>query len=753
MSSSGNFAGGGDRTGIPLNGLDNLLALDVTPNHSSPTSHDTTRHDIDYDTDKTGADRTSFLKSPSPDNRLPKPSSPSPSPRSQSCLTQDMNSHWTWQESETLYRIHAWGDPYFSINKAGHITVSPKADRGGSIDLLELVQSLQQRNLQLPLLIRFSDILADRIERLTAAFARAIARYKYEGNYKGVFPVKCNQQRHLVSDLVQFGAPYQFGLEAGSKPELMIALALLDTPGALLICNGYKDQDYVETAILSRRLGKTPIIVLEQLEELSLVISASQRLGIRPIIGVRAKLNSKGMGHWGNSAGDRAKFGLTIPEIVASVEQLRAVSMLDCLQLLHFHVGSQIADINVIKDAIREASQIYVELHQLGAAMQYLDVGGGLGIDYDGSNTSSGASTNYGLQNYADDIVAAVQETCVARQVPMPTLVSESGRAIASHQSVLVFDILGVSRGPQAPPQAIALNAHPSVKELRTIYNTITTQNYQEMYHDATQYRDEALSLFGFGYLNLTDRATIERWYWACCTKIRAIARQQDYVPEDLAPLEEMMASIYYANLSVFQSAPDNWAINQLFPIMPIHRLNEEPTERGILADLTCDSDGKIDKFIGLRDTKSILELHPLRLTSKVDNIVDNGKNSYSPATETMATETTMASDRGYEPYLLGMFLNGAYQEIMGNLHNLFGDTNAVHIHLTPQGYRIEHVVKGDTMTEVLGYVQYDVEDLVESMRRQTETAVQENQLSLEESQHLLQNYERSLRGYTYLKG
>ncbi|MEM9244138.1 MAG: biosynthetic arginine decarboxylase [Cyanobacteria bacterium P01_F01_bin.153] len=658
-----------------------------------------------------------------------------------------LSSEWTWRDSEALYRIHAWGDPYFSINKAGHVTVSPKADRGGSIDLFELVQALRERNLQLPLLIRFSDILADRIEKLTAAFSRAIARYKYTGEYRGVFPVKCNQQRHLVEDLVEFGAPYQFGLEAGSKPELMIALALLNTPGALLICNGYKDQDYIETAILSRRLGKTPIIVLEQLEELALVISASQRLGIRPIMGVRAKLKTKGMGHWGDSAGDRAKFGLTIPEIVASVEQLRAVSMLDCLQLLHFHVGSQIADINVIKDAIREASQIYVELHKLGAPMKYLDVGGGLGIDYDGSNTSSGASTNYSLQNYADDIVAAVQETCALRQVPAPTLVSESGRAIASHQSVLVFDILGVSQGPQAPPQGISPNAHLSVRELRDIYNTINTKNYQEMYHDATQYRDEALSLFGFGYLSLTDRATIERWYWACCTKIRAIARQEEYVPEDLAHLEDMMASTYYANLSVFQSAPDSWALDQLFPVMPIHRLNEEPTERGVLADLTCDSDGKINKFVGLRQPKSTLELHPLQLKE-----MEHPSMTVSDSLNGAPAEKIVAGDRGYAPYFLGMFLNGAYQEIMGNLHNLFGDTNAVHIHLTPQGYTIEHVVKGDTVNEVLGYVQYDVEDLIESMRRQTETAVQGSQLTVKESQHLLQNYERSLRGYTYLK-
>jgi len=633
---------------------------------------------------------------------------------------------WTIEDSEELYRIQGWGDPYFSINAAGHVTVSPKGDRGGSLDLFDLVNALQLRNLGLPLLIRFSDILEDRLERLNAVFGRAIARYNYPGVYRGVFPVKCNQQRHLIEDLVKFGEPHRFGLEAGSKPELMIALATLQTPEALLICNGYKDREYIQAAILARRLGKNTIIVLEQLEEVDLVIEESRKLGIRPVVGVRAKLSAKGIGRWGNSAGDRAKFGLSVPQILEAVEKLRAAEMLGCLQLLHYHIGSQISAIAVIKDAIREASQIYVELAKLGAAMQYLDVGGGLGVDYDGSKTNFYASKNYNIQNYANDIVAEVKEACEERNLPAPTLVSESGRAIAAHQSVLVFDVLGTSDVVAEEPQPPTPNEHLIIQNLYETYRAISAETYQEAFHDATQFKEEAVSLFGFGYLSLSERARAERLYWGCCARILAIVRQQEYVPDDLEDLEKIMASIYYINLSVFQSAPDTWAIDQLFPILPIHRLDEEPTQRGTLADLTCDSDGKINQFIDLRDVKSVLELHPLKPT---------------PANAPSA----------HEPYYLGMFLGGAYQEIMGNLHNLFGDTNAVHIKLTPTGYQIEHVVKGDTMKEVLGYVQYDTEDLVESIRRQTEQALQEGRISIPEAQQLLQNYEHSLNRYTYL--
>jgi arginine decarboxylase len=625
---------------------------------------------------------------------------------------------WKIEDSEALYRIEGWGQPYFSINAAGHVTVSPKGDRGGSLDLFELVNSLKQRNLGLPMLIRFSDILENRIERLNACFAKAIARYNYPGVYRGVFPVKCNQQRHLIEDLVKFGKPHQFGLEAGSKPELMIALAVLDTPGAMLICNGYKDREYIETAMLAQRLGQTPVIVLEQVEEVDLVIEANRQLGIKPILGVRAKLSTQGMGRWGTSTGDRAKFGLTIPEIIEAVDKLRSANLLDSLQLLHFHIGSQISAINVIKDAIQEASRIYVELSSLGADMKYLDVGGGLGVDYDGSQTNFYASKNYNMQNYANDIVAELKDTCAERNIAVPTLISESGRAIASHQSVLIFDVLSTSDVPLDAPEEPQEGESPIIKYLWETYQSINQQHFQEFYHDAAQFKEEAISRFNLGILSLRERAKAERLYWACCQKILSIIRQLDYVPDDLEDLEKIMASIYYINLSVFQSAPDCWAIDQLFPIMPIHRLGEEPTRRAILADLTCDSDGKIDRFIDLRDVKSVLELHPYKIG---------------------------------ESYYLGMFLNGAYQEIMGNLHNLFGDTNAVHIQLTPKGYQIEHVVKGDTMSEVVSYVQYDSEDMVENMRQRCEKALEENRITLAESQRLLQTYEQSLRRYTYL--
>jgi len=625
---------------------------------------------------------------------------------------------WKIEDSEALYRIEGWGQPYFSINALGHVTVSPKGDRGGSLDLFELVNALKQRNLGLPLLIRFSDILEDRIERLNACFAKAIARYNYSGFYRGVFPVKCNQQKHLIEDLVRFGKPHQLGLEAGSKPELMIGLAMLDTPGALLICNGYKDREYIETAMLAQRLGQTPIIVLEQVEEVELVIAASRQLGIKPILGVRAKLSTQGIGRWAKSSGDGAKFGLTIPEIIQAVDQLRQADLMDSLQLLHFHIGSQISAINVVKDAIQEASKIYVELAHLGASMKYLDVGGGLGVDYDGSQTNFYASKNYTMQNYANDIVAELKDACAESKLPVPTLISESGRAIASHQSILIFDILSTSDVPSGQTEPPQEGEPPIIWNLWETYQSINSENYQEAYHDVTQLKEEAISRFNLGILRLTERARAERLYWTCCEKILKITRMQEYVPDELEDLEKIMASMYYVNMSVFQSAPDCWAIDQLFPIMPIHRLDEEPTRRGILADLTCDSDGKIDRFIDLRDVKSVLELHP-----------------FKPE----------------EPYYLGMFLSGAYQEIMGNLHNLFGDTNTVHIQLTPKGYQIEHVVKGDTMREVVGYVQYDSEDLIESIRQQTEKALQEKRITLEESQRLLQTYEQSLSRYTYL--
>ncbi|MEM8677184.1 MAG: biosynthetic arginine decarboxylase [Cyanobacteria bacterium P01_G01_bin.67] len=662
----------------------------------------------------------------------------------------EAESTWTIEDSKHLYGIEGWGEPYFAINTAGNITVTPQGrTQGISLDLYDLVESLKQRDIQLPLLIRFSDILADRMERLSSCMNRAIARYKYSGAYQGVFPIKCNQHRHLIESLVDYGKSCQhgspkgymrsgiplrdtfgygicsqFGLEAGSKPELIIALAALaekqqrEDLQPLLICNGYKDREYIETALLAMRLRQQPIIVIEQLEELYLTLEISRQLDIKPILGVRAKLNSRGAGRWGNSTGDRAKFGLSIPQILQVLQKLEALGMLDCLQLLHFHIGSQISAIASIKDAIREASQIYVQLAKMEANMKYLDVGGGLAVDYDGSKTNFPASKNYNMQNYANDIVAQVKDACDQGKVEAPILISESGRAIAAHQSVLVFDILDTNDVDDNPPPLMAQTESLVLTNFWETYQLLDETNYQESYHDAIQLKEEALSLFNLGYLSLVERSLAEQIYWACCYKIANITKNRTDVPEDLANLDQTMASIYYANLSIFQSVPDAWAIKQLFPIMPIHRLDEEPTVKGILADITCDSDGKIDRFIDHKDVKSLLELHPLQKE---------------------------------QPYYLGIFLVGAYQEIMGNLHNLFGKTNVAHIKMTAQGYQIEHIVKGDLIKEVLNYVDYDPGDLLEIMRRRTETALGENRITIDEAQKLLKNYERGLNSYTYL--
>jgi arginine decarboxylase len=627
---------------------------------------------------------------------------------------------WTAEDSAALYRLDGWGEPYFRINDAGDLAVSPHGDGDPhtEIDLLKLVTDLRSRDLALPLLIRFPDILADRIARLNESFDRAIREYEYAAPYRGVFPVKVNQQRHMIGEIVQRGRPYALGLEAGSKPELLIAVATLDTPEALIICNGYKDQEYIETALLARQLGKRPFVVLERMAELELALKAYQKIGVEPLLGVRAKLTNRGTGRWGDSTGDQAKFGLTASEIVEVVDRLQDAGLLHTLKLLHFHLGSQISQIGVVKAALREAAQFYCELAAMGAPMGYLDVGGGLAIDYDGSKTDFHASKNYNVQEYAYDVVAAVQAACEKRNVPVPTLVSESGRAMVSHQSVLVFDIVDVSRTFHGEPEPPAPADPQRIHDLYETYRTIEPDNLQEAYHDAVEAKDEVQTLFSLGYVTLRDRAKAERLYWACCGRIVQHLRGVEHVPEELEDLEEGLADIYFGNFSVFQSLPDSWAIDQLFPIMPIHRLNERPTRRGTLGDLTCDSDGRIDHFIDLLDVKRVLELH-----------APNG-----------------------EPYYLAVFLAGAYQEILGDLHNLFGDTNVVHVQAMPGGYRLEHVIKGDTMAEVLRYVQYDDEALVESVRRQSEAALQQGKLSIAQARLLLQHYEGSLRRGTYLQ-
>ena len=635
---------------------------------------------------------------------------------------------WSIQNSSALYGLDRWGEPYFAINGRGHISVQPQGERGGSLDLVDLVSELRGRNLGLPLLIRFDDILEDRLERLHAAFERAISQYGYQGRYQGVFPVKCNQQRHVVEELVSCGRRWNFGLEAGSKAELLIALSLLDDPDALLICNGYKDRLYIETAILARRLGRQPVVVIEQPDEVDRIIEASGSLGAAPYIGVRAKLSSRSTGRWGSSVGDKAKFGLSIPDLLTTVERLRDHDLLKDLRLLHFHIGSQINDIAVLKDALQEAAQIYVELRRLGAPMGFLDVGGGLGIDYDGSRTATAASTNYSLQNYANDVVATVRECCEPNGVEVPTLVSESGRAIASHFSLLVFDVLGSSALPASIPDPAAeepLTVRNLRETLTTIQGLLDTTDarlvrLQEAWNDALKFKQDALAAFRLGYMGLPDRATAEQLTWACADAIARQLPEQGAVPEELSALRSALAGTYYANLSIFRSAPDTWAIDQLFPVLPIQRLDQRPTRLANLADLTCDSDGRLDRFIGDGQPKPLLELHDL-----------------TPG----------------EPYLIALFLSGAYQEVMGNLHNLFGTTNAVHIRLTPGGsYRVDHVVRGDTNADVLEAMEHDPRALLERLRVAAEAAISSSQLRIDESRRLLDHLESSLRQTTYLQ-
>jgi arginine decarboxylase len=626
---------------------------------------------------------------------------------------------WTHRDSLELYNLEAWGAGFFTVNDRGHVEVRPQGPGNGGIDLLELVRDLEQRGMRAPLLIRFSDILAARVRGISHAFGNAIREYGYRGQFRGVYPIKVNQQRHVVEEIVEYGAEGKVGLEAGSKPELLIALALLDTPGSLIVCNGYKDRAYIETALLAQRLGRTPIIVIDRFHEIDLVIKTSRELGIRPHIGVRARLTAKGAGKWVDSTGDRSKFGLSALEIVEAVERLSNEDMLDCLELLHFHIGSQITAIRAHKDALAEASRIFVGLHQLGARPTILDVGGGLGVDYDGSRTNFHSSKNYSTQEYANDVVAVIQEACDAAKVPHPDIVTEAGRAMVAHHSVLVFDVLGVNEvmSSQSPPQTTE-NDHKVVRNLAEVLESITKKNLPEAYHDALQLKEEAATLFALGYLDLRARASVESLFYTCCAKILRILRELPEIPEELEDLEKSLADTYYANLSVFQSAPDHWAVKQLFPILPIHRLDEKPTRRGVFADLTCDSDGKIDQFIDTHDVKDVLELHPW-----------NG-----------------------QPYYIGIFLVGAYQEILGDLHNLFGDTDAVHVRLSEEGgYTVEHVVEGDAVDEVLAYVQYDRRTLVEKVRRTIEQALRKNEMTSEESARLVKRYEQGLQEYTYL--
>lgn len=625
---------------------------------------------------------------------------------------------WTVKDSLELYNVAGWGRDFFTINEAGHIEVTPAGQGSARIDLKELVDDLRSRGCNLPLLIRFSDILRTRVEQLCGAFQTAIAENDYKGVYRGVYPIKVNQQRHVVEELVEYGRPFNLGIEAGSKPELLVALALQDNPEALILCNGYKDKAYIETALLAQKLGRKVIIVMDRMGELDTILAAARDLDIRPVIGVRARLSTKGAGKWVESTGDRSKFGLTAGEMVSAVERLRGIDMLDCLQLLHFHIGSQITAIRAIKDALREASRIFVELAMLGAPMRYLDCGGGLGVDYDGSQTNFHSSVNYTLQEYAADIVTQVAEACNAKGVAHPDIVTESGRALTAHHSVLVFNVLDSNQMLLGQtPEPLAKDEHRVTQQLYETFESVSRKNFQEAYHDALQLKEEAVVAFNLGFLDLKARARVEQLFYAVIEKILKIMRELPYVPDELENMEKQLTDTFYCNFSLFQSLPDHWAVRQLFPTLPIDKLNKQPTRRAVLADLTCDSDGKMDEFIDLRDVKHYLELHQ-----------PNG-----------------------DPYFVATFLVGAYQEILGDLHNLFGDTDAVHVKLDDEGYRVEHVVEGDSVTEVLSYVQYSKDDLIARVRRAMEAALREKRLTVAESGRLMRRYEEALDGYTYL--
>jgi arginine decarboxylase len=626
---------------------------------------------------------------------------------------------WTVADSADLYDVARWGNGYFTINGEGHVCVLPTKDPNRAIDLKELVDRLVLRGIDLPILIRFAEILKHRLGEIHQVFQAAIQEHKYQGRYCCVYPIKVNQQRQVVEEVLQYGKPFRFGLEAGSKPELLavVALAGNDAP---IICNGFKDAEFIETAMLAQKIGRFIIPVVEKYTELELILEYAEKIGVRPNIGMRVKLAARGSGRWQSSAGYRSKFGLTVTEIMRGLGELKSRSMEDCFKLLHFHQGSQITNIRHIKGALNEAARVYTELKRLGAGLEFLDVGGGLGVDYDGSQTNFESSVNYTLQEYANDVVYHVQKVCDDAGMPHPTIISESGRAVVAYNSALVFGVLGVSeQGENGIPPSIPSDVEQPVTDLMETYQNITVRNLLESYHDSQQALDMAMNLFSGGYLPMEQRCLVENLFWAICHKIRKLARQLEFMPEELEVLDSLLSDTYFCNFSLFQSIPDSWAIKQLFPIMPIHRLREQPTRQAVIGDITCDSDGKIDQFIDRRDVKRTLPLHHF-----------DGR-----------------------PYYLGAFIIGAYQEILGDLHNLYGDTNAVHVSLDDSGQVVlEHVIKGDTVREVLDYVEFEPDTLTRQLRDAVEVAVRDGKISYGEAGRFLKFYEEGLQGYTYLE-
>jgi arginine decarboxylase len=629
---------------------------------------------------------------------------------------------WDVEAASATYNVDGWGSGYFSVNSAGNVVAKPLKDAGGSIDLLEVVNEARERGLGFPLVIRFQDLLRHRVETVNRAFHSAMQEFGYRNQYRGVFPIKVNQLREVIEEIVDAGAQFHFGLEAGSKPELIAALAMHKDPESLIICNGYKDRAFIRTAMLGCRLGKSVIIVVEKLEELEQTLRIAKEMGVEPNVGIRIRLHSKGAGKWTTSGGENAKFGLSTTNLIVASEMLKAQGLGHCLKLVHFHVGSQVPDISTIKRAVREAARYYAKLSKLGHALGYLDVGGGLGVDYDGSRTSFDSSTNYSLQEYCNDVVYNIMEVCDSEGVAHPAIVSEGGRAIVAHHSVLVVESFGsIEKDVQPSKIEAAANDPKPLRDILEVKRQLKRGNRLETLHDAQQIKEETQQMFNLGLLDLESKAKIESLYWELARQIVTLHRGLKYVPEEVKELETSLGDQYICNFSVFQSLLDHWALGQLFPIMPIHRLTTAPDRQGTLVDITCDSDGKISKFTDLQDVKDTLPLHKI-----------------IPG----------------ELYYLGVFLVGAYQDIMGDLHNLFGRVTEVHVFLDEDeesGWYIEEVIEGSTIGQVLALTQWDKIELMRLMKLQVDAAIKSDRLKPNEAMKILADYERGLQGYTYL--
>lgn len=627
---------------------------------------------------------------------------------------------WRIEDSEELYNITGWGTSYFGINEKGHVVVTPRKN-GAAVDLKDLVDELQLRDVSTPMLVRFPDILDNRIEKMSSCFKQAAEEYGYRGQNFIIYPIKVNQMRPVVEEIISHGKKFNLGLEAGSKPELHAVIAINTDSDSLIVCNGYKDESYIELALLAQKMGKRIFLVVEKLNELKLIARMAKQLNVQPNIGIRIKLASSGSGKWEESGGDASKFGLTSSELLEALDFMESKGLKDCLKLIHFHIGSQVTKIRRIKTALREASQFYAQLHAMGFNVEFVDIGGGLGVDYDGTrSSSSGGSVNYSIQEYVNDSISTLVDVSDKNGIPHPNIITESGRALTAHHSVLIFEVLETATLPEwDDAEEIAPDAHELVQELYNIWDSLNQNKMLEAWHDAQQIREEALDLFSHGIVDLKTRAQIERLYWSITREINQIAEGLKHVPDEFRGLSKLLADKYFCNFSLFQSLPDSWAIDQIFPIMPIQRLDEKPDRSATLQDITCDSDGKIANFISTRNVAHYMPIHALKRN---------------------------------EPYYVAVFLVGAYQEILGDMHNLFGDTNAVHVSVNEKGYSIEQVIDGETVAEVLDYVQYNPKKLVRTLETWVSKSVKDGRISLEEGKEFLSNYRSGLYGYTYLE-